>query len=406
MREKYNLINELQKNEELTDRKKLALIGQGDFTGGNNVMRGTMNIKHHTQHLTINNPEFPFLYDGKENVMGLNSSYINITDKDYKVISICKKYNELMKGKPYFALYFLYNEKDDEYKVYERKEVEDLTENFGFSYNNDYIDNLEEGDFVEKGTRLNAATSYDEYNNAGIGVNGRLIHAIHPAVQDDAILISESFAKRMMSNVVTSITIPLDDNMILLNKYGDEERYQGLPNIGDVIHDHILCAVRPIKENRIFSDLRDQSLSQINEQLDQVYYGSGEVVDINIYCNRPNATVNKINKQLIQYYNDAKWFYTQVYKITNKIIKSGAKNIDKEINRWRRLSMNYLDTEAVWAFNDNVFNNMMIEILLRKEETLSVGKKIVGPVWPTLNYVNCWDISTSLKYVNQYIYWI
>ena len=54
--------------------------------------------------------------------------------------------------------------------------------------------------------------------------------------------------------------------------------------------------------------------------------------------------------------------------------------------------MNYLDTEAVWAFNDNVFNNMMIEILLKKEETLSVGKKIVGPVWPTLNYVNCWNI--------------
>ena len=392
MREKYNLINELQKkNQEMNSRKKLALIGQGDFTGGNNVMRGTMNIKHHTQHLTINEPEFPFLYDGKENVTGLYSSYINITDMDYKVIGICKKYNQLMKGKPHFALYFLYNEKEDRYKIYERKEVEDLTENFGFVYNNDYIDNLDIGDTVEKGTRLNASTSYDESNNTGIGVNGRLIHAIHPAVQDDAILISESFAKRMISNNVNSITIPLDDNMILLNKYGTEDYYQGLPNIGDYITDNILCAVRPIKENRIFSDLRDQSLSHINEQLDQVYYGSGKVIDINVYCNRPNTQINKINKQIMQYYNDARWFYTEVFKITNKIIKSGSKNIDKEIYRWKRLAMNYLDTEAVWAFNDNVFNNFMIEILLCKEEHINVGKKIVGEFRPTLNYVNCWE---------------
>lgn len=381
MREKYNLINELQiKNEELTGLNKLSLSGQGDFVGGNNVMRGTMNIKHHTQHLAINDPEFPFLYDGKENVMGENSSYINIVEKDYTVIGVCKKYNELLKGKPNFALYFLYNEKNDEYKLYERKECEDLTENFGFSYNNDYIDELEVGDYIEEGTRINASRSYDDYNNVGIGVNGRLIHAVHPAVQDDAILISESFAKRMVTNNINSITIPLDENMILLNKYGDENNYQGLPNIGDIIEDHIICAVRPIRENRIFSDLRDISLSQINEQLDQIYYGSGEVIDINIYCNRPNAPVNKINKQLMQYYMDLKWFYTEVYKITNRITKSKSKNIDKEIYRWKRLAMNHLDKEAIWAFNDNVFNNMMIEILLRKEEPAIVGRKIVGYV--------------------------
>ena len=109
MREKYNLIQELQKkNEELKGKKKLALVGQGDFTGGNNVMRGTMNIKHHVQHLTISDPEFPMFYDGKENLAGEHSSFYNKTDKEYKVINIVKKYNERMKGKTYNALYFLY----------------------------------------------------------------------------------------------------------------------------------------------------------------------------------------------------------------------------------------------------------------------------------------------------------
>ena len=69
-KEKFNLMVELRKKkQELQGKKKLALIGQGDFPGANNVMRSTMNIKHQTQHITIDNPEFPFLFDGKENLI-------------------------------------------------------------------------------------------------------------------------------------------------------------------------------------------------------------------------------------------------------------------------------------------------------------------------------------------------
>ena len=216
IREKYNLIYELQKkNEELVGKKKLSLIGQGDFPGSNNVMRGTMNIKHHSQHLTIEEPEFPFLYEGKENVAGENSSFYTRTDKKYEIIEICKKYEELMKGKSYIALYFLHCKEDNSYIVVERKEVENLTENYGFSYKNDYLDNAEIGEEIPAGTVLTSSTSYDEYGNASIGVNGRILYAVHPAVQDDAIIISESFAKRMVCDTITTKTIPVNEHYIL-----------------------------------------------------------------------------------------------------------------------------------------------------------------------------------------------
>ena len=99
-KEKFNLMMELKKKRgELQGKKKLSLIGQGDFPGANNVMRATMNIKHQIQHLTIDKPEFPMLYDGKENVTGANSSFYTKTDKQYEVIGIVKKYNERLKGK-------------------------------------------------------------------------------------------------------------------------------------------------------------------------------------------------------------------------------------------------------------------------------------------------------------------
>lgn len=380
-REKYNLIYELgKKQEELTGKKKLALIGQGDFSGANNVMRATMNIKHHIQHLTIDEPEFPFLYDGKENLIGEHSSFYTRTDKQYEVVHIVKKYNELLKGKCYIALYFLYCKDDDSYKVVERKEVENLTENFGFDYKNDFLDAAEVGEIIPSGTILSSSTSYDEDGNVSVGVNARILHGTHPAVQDDAIIASLSYAKRMISNNVSSKTIPINENTILLNLWGKNGEYRGIPNIGDIIDDGIIAATRNVKETRMFSDMRDVSLQNINQQSDQVFYGDGggEVIDINVYCNNPNIKTNKVNKQLIQYYNDAKWFYTEVYRTCKDILKSGAKIIDKEINRWMRKSMDYLDTQALWAFNDNIFSNLMVEILVRKKEDIKIGRKIVG----------------------------
>lgn len=378
-REKYNLIQELMKrNEELQGTNRLSLIGQGDFQGANNVMRQAMNIKHHTQHLTIDEPEFPYLYDGKENLIGEHSSFFARTDKRYQVYHIVKKYDGLLKGKSYIALYFLYCKEDDSYKVIERKEVENLTENFGFDYKNDFLDNAEVGEIIPEGTVLYSSTSYDEDMNVSIGTNARIIYGTHPAVQDDARIVSRSYAQRMISNQVSSKTIPINENTIFLNLYGKNGEYRGLPEIGDIVKGGILAATRNVKETRMFSDLRDSSLSTINLQSDQVFYGDGEIIDINVYNNNPNLKLNKVNKQVIEYYNDARWFYTEVYKTCKKIVNMKPTIVDKEINRWMRKAMDYLDTQALWAFNDNIFSNLMVEILIRKKEPIKIGRKLTG----------------------------
>lgn len=377
--EKYNLINSLLEKKKLYENQpKISMVGQGDFPGANNIMRSAMNIKHHTQHLAIIKPEFPFLYDGKENIMGEFSTFYKKATKDYKIIKVVKKYNELLKGKVYIALYFLYSKSDDSYELIERKEVENLTENYGFEYKNEYLDCCEENDIIKKGTLIYSSTSYDENMNTSIGVNARIMYGTHPYVQDDAFIVSESFVNRMVSDYISSKTIPLNSNAILLNLYGDENNYKGLPDIGQRVKNEIVAVTRTIKENRMFSDFRDNSLQTINLQSDQVFYGDGEVVDINVYCNNPQIKVNKVNKQVLQYYQDARWFYSEVYKECKKIINSGSKNIDNNINRWMKKAMNYLDIQAQWAYNDNVFSNLMIELLIRKREPIKIGRKLVG----------------------------
>jgi hypothetical protein len=172
--------------------------------------------------------------------------------------------------------------------------------------------------------------------------------------------------------------IPIHENTIIINMYGDETRYQGIPNIGDEITDGIICATRNIKESRMFSDHRDNSLNSPNHASDQIFYGNGEVIDINVYCNNPNIKTNKVNRQLIEYYNDAKVFYSRVWKICREIQKSGSKNIDIEINHWMGKAQVYLDKDSKWSFNDNLFHNLMVEILIRRKSPICIGDKIVG----------------------------
>lgn len=380
-KEKYNLVQELTKrSEKLKGKDRLALVGQGDFPGANNVMRSTMNIKHHSQRLTIDNPEFPFFYDGKENVVGKHSTFYVVADKPYRVMNIIKKYDQLLHGKSKFALYFLYCDKDDSWMVVERKEVENLTENFGFDYNTEYLDDLEVGDLIPKDQVITCSTSYDEWGNTGAGVNGRIIYAVHPGVVEDAIIISESFAKRMVTNNVKMVTIPVTDNTLLLNLYGDKDEYKGLPDIGTTIKNGIIAATRTIKDSRMFSDLRDSFLSITNDQSDIKYYdiGLGEVIDIDVYCNNPDIQPNKINKQIYQYYKDCRWFYTEVYKQCKRIQKSGSKNIDRDINYWMKKAQDYLNDSESWTIHDDIYSNVVINILIRSKEPIRVGRKIVG----------------------------
>lgn len=380
MREKYSVVKELSMVcDQLKGKEKLRMSGLGDFSGADNPTRSAMNTKHKVQHLAIMNPEFPILYDGKENISGKFSSYYKITKKKQIVYAICKKYDRMLKGHSRYALYFLYNPEDDEYSLVQRKEVESLPENYGFEYNNTFLDELEVGEVIKPNTQIVASRSYDQWGNVGVGVNARTLFAIHPAVQDDAIIISESFANRMVANTVATKLIPIGENTILLNMFGKDGEYQGLPNIGDHIENRgIICAARQKKESRALSDIRDQALRNYVEGNDTVYYGKGEVTDITVYSNNRGIQNNLVTKQILEYYNDGLWFWSDVYRTCKGIIEKHPKKVDREIHRYMRLAMNHLDLDSQWAFHDNVFQNIMVSIEIKYREKLSVGRKITG----------------------------
>ena len=87
----------------------------------------------------------------------------------------------------------MFDEVAKQFDVVERKEVEDLTENFGFQYRNEFIDELEEGDTVDKDSVLFKSSSYDNDMNYRFGKNAVVMYTLDPYTSEDAAVVRKGF---------------------------------------------------------------------------------------------------------------------------------------------------------------------------------------------------------------------
>src|SRR5699024_10288190 len=93
------------------------------------------------------------------------------------------------------------------------------------------------------------------------GIHANIALMSDPVVIEDGIKMSESFAKKMTFTLIESRTITINNNMIGLNLYGDENNFKIFPNIGDFIRDDgILVALREYSDELAPCDLSVSSL--------------------------------------------------------------------------------------------------------------------------------------------------
>lgn len=138
---------------------------------------------------------------------------------------------------------------------------------------------------LPEGTVLAKTASYDEENGEYMfGTNLNVIAFSDPAVSEDGVVFSESAAKKLVfTNVVTTV-IDLSSDMIPINRYGDDNYFQSLPNIGDVIEDGIMFAHRVRNDGFCIADTNNKSIRKTNHLFDipsRVPAGS-KVLDIKI----------------------------------------------------------------------------------------------------------------------------
>lgn len=355
--------------------------------------RAQMDTAHLEQRLQVLEPQAPLVFTGFENQWGeYSSGYVRLKGKwkvlckivknEYNYDLILKKLKNspeeiknLKKGiMPEFS--------PGEYHVVQRVECTHLTEKYGYAHDNKVIDSLNKGDILEEDTVLYKDNNRDEEMNLTHGRNLNVVYlTLGGLTNEDAIVISESVAKKMGHYEVKVVEVSLNTNDILVNMYGNKKFYKGFPDIGEKCKDGLLCATRRIDYATAPISLADTT--KLLES-DQKYRGdseTGRVVDIQVICNidNPDEVLDSTyNKQIKKYYDNQQNYYNNFIKYVEPIIINNENKVSKDLVDLYNYYCRLVDPNNKFLVSDNLFDHLKLKFTILEEHKLVVGSKLCG----------------------------
>lgn len=204
-----------------------------------------MFTSHLKQTLTLLNPDVPRLATGMENSVGKYNNAYKKLDGTWEVKQIIPKFtltDDLKKSpdgkKVQIFMLVLYNRKTNTYDMIEKPVAESLTEKFGFVYNTEFMESLEVGDRITDRV-LYKSTAYDDHMAYRYGKNARVFFSTSTDTIEDAIVIRKGWADQVKSVEIDEVQVPINDNDVLLNVYGDRNTYLAFPEVGQEVKDSL-----------------------------------------------------------------------------------------------------------------------------------------------------------------------
>ncbi len=331
------------------------------------------------QVVVLDKPEIPLIHTNYEYIVGKYSSAYYKTEGDLEII---KRINKFPNSPDSIYVLLVYNKTDKIYDVIIKKPGERLTETYGYRYNTDVLDNLEERQTVKKDTVLYKSTSFDDDMMYRYGVNATALYTTDPMTIEDALVISTDLAKRLESIEYDVIRISKNDNDIFINQYGDSNHYKSFPDIGEEVKDSIIAVKRRISYAQAPFELKEENMTKILSTDEPFYvpFAKDKIVDIRIYCNKPLDEIkdSPVDSQINSYLRNEMEYYETIKNTLEPIIQN-ERYSDDLADLYSRVTR-ILDPEVKWKDNtkSKVFNNMIIEFLVEKRISVCVGQKLCG----------------------------
>ena len=276
-----------------------------------------------------------------------------------------------------------YDKKHKVYHAWKREEAKEHSEGFATRYNNGFIDSLEIGDVVDEGTIIKKSTNFDKHMNYQYGRNVNTVYLVSPYVYEDGILAMNGAEKMFNTFKSNEKHIKLSENEVLINWYGDDDNYQGLPLVGEKTRKGYVAAVRKTDSGSAMRSLKSERLRHM-ERSDRPCMGTGRVIDIEIHTNKdPHKFAEASATKLIaDLYDQQQAYYKKLYYFMDEIKQNrdiGGYTYTDSFGIIMAEAWEYIDAAAFYAdSNDNVYGSMEIVVHLLDEEQMIVGSKFVG----------------------------
>lgn len=344
------------------------------FTTANSGSRKILYSTQKEHALPLLNPEVPIIQTGFENRFGdYSSSIIRLEDGDYEVMDKISKFS---RNPNHHYHLIIRNTRTNKLDVLTRISYYHSTESYGYLYNNTIMDKLDIDYTIKQGTIVRSSQAYDNYMNRADGVNLITAYICRDKTMEDGIQISESAALKLASPLISKIQIPLNDNDIILNLYGDDNQYLGMPYVGEKVKDGIICAIR--RENNDDS-LYTQSREMLKRILmsDTKYVASGDVtvIDLEIFSNNPDTLRDRhSNNQLNYYYEDKQRYMYEIIRSVESLKSKGYTQLSYELES---LYVNCKrEFGGVEFIKEKSYSGTIIELTILERNIPGVGDKV------------------------------
>lgn len=333
----------------------------------------TSNLK---QILCLINPDVPHVLTGYENVVGR----YNHAFKNMKGVWVVKDIIPKFGNKTVYMM-ILYNEKDHMWDMVEKQLAENLPEKFGYMYDTSAMDSLNIGDSIAD-KPLYKSTSYDKNMNYRMGKNANVAYMTANSTIEDAIKISRRWANSVKIAEIDTVTVPINDNDILLNLYGDSQNYKTFPNVGEPVIDGYVCATRRVNLAHALYDFKDDMVNRIMDtDVSYVTSKNSIIYDMDIFYNGDgDMPVNSFTKQIKVLYDMECKYADAVTEWATRIknMKSSGEKYTDQVSYYRKKYMRYTDKSYKWKNKDRAFSNIILEFKTCAIVSLEEGFKITG----------------------------
>lgn len=341
------------------------------FTSANSGPRKLMFAIHHDHACSLWNRQTSAVSTGFENRWGDLSSSIVQLDDDVVVLDKISRYS----SNPQHRYYVLYLKRStNTIEVVERKYCEHTAESHGFLYDNDILDRLEPSMEIPRGNVIKKSMSFDEYMNRCDCGNLQTLYLSCDGTMEDSYMVDDEASEILAVPLVHEIPAILNENDIpLLIHKNPDGTVKALPDIGEVIGDGILLAVRTENDKEL---LYMQSRNRLKSIMmsDDKYIVDGVVADIEVYCNNiDNLNNNPHYTQIKALYEDKIRFVKEFLLAINRYRGAGytlSYDVQKMVSDFNKI------LNGAQYIKDKQFSNVLIEFTIVEKDRLKVGDKV------------------------------
>jgi len=371
-------VKELRK--ELNLKPELySLTAINPFANHNSASRSLMLSSHIAAALTLIDGDEAIVQSGIERELGKQTLNVNIKN-DSKVIEIIPRYSmgldQSCLNKIVDVLLIFEDLVTGEIDCVEVPYSSSFHTYFGFKYNWDHetLNNLAPNDILKAGTVVadSPAVTKNKGYKFGAMLNVAMVTVNESA--EDAVVVSESAAKKLTTNVYDKRSIEFGSNSFMLNLYGDEDNYKPFPEIGEYLKPSgALVAIRDYVDGSAASLTGKKDIMDFNPIFDNVVYvrgGKSKVVDIKVYRS-PEAkkevysgTDELVNKYADAYIKYLKEIVDLYEKLTAEYIRKYHVDGLKISNRLTRI----ITDAMVIMESDNIRSDRKISKVHRKKQ--------------------------------------